>query len=143
MNAIWMRLGLAVGLATMSAACTMGAEPDPREFVVADASQAGNVDRLLVGPGVSIGQVFVDRIELDAGESAFESTRVAAGTVTFFVLSGEVDLVAAELEATLTANEVATFAAGLEHQLTASDAGPATVLVHTANPSDRRTDGED
>lgn len=134
---------LVLGVAWFTSACPAGVEQEPRSFVEAEGAALGNVDRLLVGPGVAVGQVTVDRLTIAAGEDAYATPRVAAGTATVYVVSGNIFLTAAELETSLEANQVATFAAGLEHQLTAEGTEEAIVFVHTANPSDPRTDGED
>lgn len=139
----WRMAATSLALALMMSACPSGIEDAPRTFVDAEGAALGEVDRLLVGPGVAVGQVTVDRLTIPAGENAFASARVAAGTVTIYVVSGSVFLTAAELESTLEANQVATFAAGLEHQMTADESEDAVVFIHTANPSERRTDGED
>ncbi len=135
-------LSSVVSLGVVAAACTPGTEPPPREFEVAGDEERGGFDRLLLGPGVGAGRLFVDRIVLNAGESLFETPQVTLGTLTVFVLDGAVELTASEMEATLETDEVATFAAGLEHQVTATTAGPATVILHRSYPSERRTDGE-
>ena len=135
-----LRLTTAMAMATVGcSACTDGTTPAPRTFETADDAARGSFDRLLLGPGIGAGRTSVDRVTLAAGADAFAEPRVLAGTTTVFVLEGSVHVSASELEDVLGANEVATFAAGLEHQFTATDDGPATIIWHVFNPRESRS----